>query len=79
MLKELLKDTKRSYVVDSSNRAEILEEIVGSLAMWMNDVWTVVYEHNVDFAQAHDCLLFVSATLERIDSIRMGCVQNNRR
>lgn len=74
MLKELSKDTKRSYVMDSSNRNELLDEIVASLASWMNDVWSVVYEHNVDFAQAHSCLLFVCATLERLDTIRMGYV-----
>ena len=74
MLKELSKDTKRSYVMDASNRAELLTEIVESVAAWMNDIWSVVYEHKVDFTKAHECLLFVSATLERLDTIRMGCV-----
>lgn len=74
MLRELSKDAKRAYVMDSSNRTDLLNEIVGSLASWMNDIWTVVYEHNVDFSLAHQSLLFVSATLERLESIRMVCV-----
>lgn len=74
MLKELNKDTKRSYVMDASNRVELLNEIVDSLAAWLNDIWAVAYEHNVDFTLAHNCLLFVSATLERLENIRMGYV-----
>lgn len=72
MLKELNKDTKRAYVVDTSNRIELLTEIAESLAVWMSDVWVVVYEHNVDFCLAHDCLLFVSSTLDRLENVRMG-------
>jgi hypothetical protein len=74
MLRELSKDVKRSYVMDVSNRFELLQEIVNSLVSWMNDIWSVVYEHHVEFALAHSCLLFVSATLDRLDNIRMGCV-----
>ncbi|GJE94358.1 hypothetical protein PsYK624_105270 [Phanerochaete sordida] len=73
MLTELNKDAKRSYVMDSSNRVELLNEIVDSLARWMSDIWVVVFEHRVDFKAAHGCLLFVSATLDRLENVRMGC------
>ncbi|EKM58938.1 uncharacterized protein PHACADRAFT_85922, partial [Phanerochaete carnosa HHB-10118-sp] len=73
MLKELNKDTKRAYVMDTSNLVELLNEIADSLAVWMSDVWVVVYEHNVDFDLAHDCLLFVSSTLDQLENVRMGC------
>lgn len=73
MLRELNKDTKRAYVMDSSNRVELLNEIVDSLAAWLSDVWAVVYEHRVNFSEAHSCLLFVSVTLDRLENVRMGC------
>lgn len=72
MLKELAKDAKRSCVTDQSLRVELLEEIVSSLAVWLPDIWRVAYEHNVNFVLVHDCLLFVSSTLDKLASIRMG-------
>ena len=72
MLRELSKDAKRSYVMDASNQFELLHEIVRSLASWLNDIWSAVYERHVDFALAHECLLFVSASLDRLDNVRIG-------
>ncbi|KAH9949186.1 hypothetical protein B0H21DRAFT_157497 [Amylocystis lapponica] len=73
LLEELHKDAKRSFVKERSNKSELLNEAVASLTNWLNDIWSVVYEHNVSFMHAHKCLLFVAGTLEHISSGRSGC------
>lgn len=75
MLDELSRDIKRAFVMEGpASRFELLTESVASLASWLGDIWTVSYEHQIDFKLAHDCLLFVDQTLERIANIRAGSV-----
>ncbi|KAJ7735114.1 hypothetical protein DFH07DRAFT_114984 [Mycena maculata] len=69
LLEELARDSKRAIVRERSNRDELLAEIVDSLVDWLNDIWTVVYDYNVHFEEAHACLLFVAETLNTLSSI----------
>ena len=70
LMDQLSKDSKESCVTDTSNRPGILDEITSSLTDWLNDIWSVVYEHSVNFSLAHECLLFVCDTLNRLDNVR---------
>ncbi|OCH93273.1 hypothetical protein OBBRIDRAFT_339305 [Obba rivulosa] len=70
LLDELHRDAKRSFIKDRSHRSDLLTETVDSLAEWLSDIWSVVYEHNVEFLHAHKCLLFAASTLEHIGSGR---------
>ena len=72
MLEELAKDIKRAFVTEGSSKVELLNESVSSLALWLNDIWSVVYEHKVDYVLAHECMLFVIHTLEKIANVRTG-------
>lgn len=76
MFNELAKDAKTSFIKERSNGKEILEEIIDSLVDWLNDIWTVVYEHNVNFSLAHSCLLFVAESLGQLSGRTAlgGCV-----
>ena len=69
LLDELHRDAKRSFVKDRSRRTELLEQTIESVTCWLNDIWRVVYEHNVDFMLAHKCLIF---TINAIDQIGHG-------
>ncbi|KAL6304142.1 hypothetical protein BKA93DRAFT_311157 [Sparassis latifolia] len=73
LMDELHRDAKRSFVRERSHKSEILSETVDSLTDWLNDIWSVVYEHNVDFMHAHKCLLFVASSLDHIGNGRSGC------
>ncbi|CCM04946.1 uncharacterized protein FIBRA_07143 [Fibroporia radiculosa] len=73
LLEELHKDAKRSFVKERSQHSELLDETVQTLIDWLNDIWSIVYEHHVDFLHAHKCLLFVAGTLDHIGSGRSGC------
>ncbi|OBZ65496.1 hypothetical protein A0H81_14617 [Grifola frondosa] len=73
LLDELHKDAKRSFVKERSHKHELLNETVESLTNWLSDIWSVVYEYNVDFIQAHRCLVFIVTTLDHISSARSGC------
>ncbi|RPD55127.1 hypothetical protein L226DRAFT_554852 [Lentinus tigrinus ALCF2SS1-7] len=73
LLDELHRDAKRSFVKERSHRSELLEQTVESVTSWLNDIWRVVYEHNVDFALAHECLLFTMNTLDQIGHGRASC------
>jgi hypothetical protein len=66
LLNELARDAKISFIKERSNREELLTEIVHSLMNWLNDIWSIVYEHNVNFALAHTCLLFTSDALVQL-------------
>ena len=68
LLDELAKDAKISFIKERSARSEILEEIIDSLLDWLNDIWSVVYEHNVNFSLAHSCLLFVAEALGQLSN-----------
>jgi hypothetical protein len=74
LLNELLRDAKRRSLKDRSNRDALLIEAVDSLAEWLTDIWSVVYEYRVDFSIAHACLLFTAEALNRITDIRGGYV-----
>ena len=76
MLDTLGKDIKRSFVTESTSRNELLHESVRSLTTWLSDIWVVVYEHQVDFELAHDCLLFVIEKLDQIANLRSGFVSS---
>ncbi|KAF8173810.1 hypothetical protein K438DRAFT_1850062 [Mycena galopus ATCC 62051] len=73
LLDELSRDSKRAIVRERSNRQELLPEIVDSMVNWLNDIWTVVYEYNVHFEEAHACLLLVAEVLNTLTgNPRMG-------
>ena len=76
LLDELAKDAKISFIKERSTRSEILEEIIDSLLDWLNDIWSVVYEHNVNFSLAHSCLIFVAEALGQLSGSTAlgGCV-----
>lgn len=74
LLDELRRDAKRAFVKERSNKGELLNETIDSLTDWLNEIWSVVYEHNVDFMHAHKCLLFVADTLDRIGNGWSGFV-----
>lgn len=74
LLDELAKDSKRSFIQHQSNRTELLREILDSLSQWLNDIWMVVYEHNVNFSEAHACLLYIGGVLDHLaDRCHGGC------
>lgn len=73
LLDELQRDAKRSFVKDRSHKKELLGEAIGSLTDWLNDIWSVVYEHNVNFIHAHKCLMFVAGILDHLASGRSSC------
>jgi hypothetical protein len=68
LLNEIARDTKRATIRERSNREELLEEIMGSILTWLNDIWTVVYEGKVFFREAHACLLFLAEVLSTLNS-----------
>ncbi|PPQ66597.1 hypothetical protein CVT24_006908 [Panaeolus cyanescens] len=59
LMDELARDAKLSFIKERSNRDELLTEIIHTLVTWLNDIWSVAYEHQVNFALAHTCLVFV--------------------
>lgn len=75
LLEDLAKDAKIAIVPERSHRDELLAEIVHSLLSWLNVIWSVVYEHNVQFVTAHRCLLFVAEALIQLSerSTLGGC------
>ncbi|ESK96694.1 hypothetical protein Moror_6711 [Moniliophthora roreri MCA 2997] len=66
MLVDIRRDAKRSAIHGTSNRNEILEEIVASLTQWLSEIWQAVYEHKTCFDQAHACLIYVWEVLEEL-------------
>ncbi|KAF8954252.1 hypothetical protein BDZ97DRAFT_492351 [Flammula alnicola] len=66
LLDELTRDAKISFIKERSNRDELLSEVVHSLVSWLNDIWSIVYEYNVNFLLAHTCLLFVADALAQL-------------
>ncbi|KAH9887674.1 hypothetical protein C8Q73DRAFT_839406 [Cubamyces lactineus] len=73
LLDELHRDAKRSFVRERSHRTELIEQTVESVTTWLNDIWRLVYEHNVDFTRAHRCLLFAVNVLDQIAHGRARC------
>lgn len=69
LLDELRRDSKRALIDSKSNRDELLDEAIQSLLCWLNDIWRVVYEHNVNFALAHACLIFAAGSLLELGSL----------
>lgn len=60
LMDELNRDAKSAFIKERSNRDELLFELIDSLTSWLNAIWSVAYEHNVNFVHAHSCLLFVA-------------------
>ncbi|KAI0751841.1 hypothetical protein C8Q80DRAFT_1159709 [Daedaleopsis nitida] len=73
LLDDLHRDAKRSFVRERSHRSDLLEQTVDSVTSWLNDIWRMVYEHNVNFMLAHRCLLFTVTTLDQIGHGRASC------
>ncbi|KAJ7499704.1 hypothetical protein FB451DRAFT_1206240 [Mycena latifolia] len=69
LLDELARDGKQAVVRERSNREELLTEIVASILSWLNAIWSVVYEYNVLFDEAHNCLLYVAEVLNMLNGI----------
>ncbi|KAI0337350.1 hypothetical protein BDW22DRAFT_1364240 [Trametopsis cervina] len=70
---ELKRDAKHTVIVDASNKPEILQQIVNSASDWFGDIWSTVYEHNVNYELAHECLTLVCHTITRLTEIRSCC------
>ncbi|KAF7331473.1 hypothetical protein MKEN_00026100 [Mycena kentingensis (nom. inval.)] len=72
LVDELKRDAKRSIVRERSRREEIMEEIVESIVSWLKKIWTVVYEYNVHFEEAHQCLIVLAETLKTLSTVPLG-------
>ena len=70
VMDELRRDAKRALVMGESRREELLAEAVQSVLQWLNDIWSVVYEHGVDFVLGHRCLIFTSEMLLELGNSR---------
>ena len=70
LLDELHRSNKRSFIRERSQATELLEQTVESVTCWLNDIWRLVYEHNVDFMLAHRCLIFTVNTLDQVGHTR---------
>lgn len=70
LLDELQRDGKRSFMKERTNLHEVLHEIFDSLTSWMGDIWSTAFEHRINFARVHDCLMFIANTLERVTTSR---------
>ncbi|KAH9853276.1 hypothetical protein C2E23DRAFT_729053 [Lenzites betulinus] len=73
LLDELHRDAKRSFVKERSHRTELIEQAVESVTSWLNSIWCLVYEHNVDFLLAHRALIFIVNVLDQIEHGRASC------
>ncbi|KAI0352481.1 hypothetical protein OH77DRAFT_1513254 [Trametes cingulata] len=73
LLDELHRDSKRAFVKERSRRTELIEQTVESVTTWLNDIWSLVYEHNVDFMLAHRCLHFIVNVLDQVAHGRASC------
>ncbi|GLB45926.1 hypothetical protein LshimejAT787_3900020 [Lyophyllum shimeji] len=60
LLDALNKDSKVTITKESSNREELLAEVVDSLTGWLSDIWSTVYEFREHYSLAHACLLFAA-------------------
>ncbi|KIK55750.1 hypothetical protein GYMLUDRAFT_248354 [Collybiopsis luxurians FD-317 M1] len=69
LLNDLRRDNKRSFLKDRSNRTEIHAEVIDTLACWIEQIWRVVYEHNVHFVKAHNALLYIANLILEIRDI----------
>ncbi|CAK5276280.1 unnamed protein product, partial [Mycena citricolor] len=67
LIDELVRDSKRAIVCERSHRDELLSEIVESIVGWLNGIWSVVYEYNVHFQEAHRCLVYLSEVLDALN------------
>jgi hypothetical protein len=63
----LTRETKLAIFGDKNNRDEVLSEIIVTLTDWLNDIWSTVYEHRLQYRRAHACLLFVAESLKHLD------------
>jgi hypothetical protein len=72
LLDELNRDAKRAFIKERSNKEELLHEAVESIVVWLNDVWSVAYEYNVDYSLVHRCLLLCADVLDQIGNTRGG-------
>lgn len=68
LLDGLQKDSKIS-IKDRSDQQELLEELFDSLTSWLNNIWSVVYEHHFGYLDAHRCLLFVADAMFKLDGV----------
>ncbi|KAH6890077.1 hypothetical protein BKA70DRAFT_875343 [Coprinopsis sp. MPI-PUGE-AT-0042] len=63
----LTRETKLAIFGDKNTRDEVLSEIIVTLTDWLNDIWSTVYEHRLQYRRAHTCLLFVAESLKHLD------------
>ncbi|KIK51217.1 hypothetical protein GYMLUDRAFT_252249 [Collybiopsis luxurians FD-317 M1] len=69
LLNDLRRDNTRFFLKDRSNRTEIHAEVIDTLACWIEQIWRVVYEHNVHFVKAHNALLYIANLILEIRDI----------
>ncbi|RDB20271.1 Bifunctional epoxide hydrolase 2 [Hypsizygus marmoreus] len=66
----LNRDSKISIIKERSNRDELLTEIMETMVEWLSDIWSVVYEYNENYLQAHACLMFTGEVLSSLSDIQ---------
>ncbi|THH00164.1 hypothetical protein EW145_g7128 [Phellinidium pouzarii] len=74
LLDELTKDAKIFVRHDWAKYEILLQEVVESVAEWLNDIWIIAYEFGLDFTRAHSCLLFSTGVLDHVQNLKgSGC------
>ncbi|KAI0059310.1 hypothetical protein BV25DRAFT_1918554 [Artomyces pyxidatus] len=73
LIAELDRDAKRSFVKERSVRDELLQEIMDTLTSFVNDIWSVVFEYQVNFDLAHRCLLVAADVIAKLAMPTGGC------
>lgn len=70
---ELAKEgSLRSMSVDTYGI--LLQEVVESVTDWLNDLWILAVEHQLDIPRVHSCLVFSFGILDHVQSItNKGC------
>ncbi|KIY68721.1 hypothetical protein CYLTODRAFT_373956 [Cylindrobasidium torrendii FP15055 ss-10] len=76
LLAELVRDAKTSSLRDHSNRDVLMTELLHSCSTWITNIWTVAYEHHVQFREAHASLLFIAEAVRKLeDDLKVGACQ----
>jgi sugar-specific transcriptional regulator TrmB len=72
-------DTSHTWAEGGTRREELLEEVVQSILEWLQVIWSVVYEYNAHFSEAHASLLYCTkAVLDLVESpTRCKCATSN--
>lgn len=64
-----IRDSKIGFTRERSRRDEILDEILSSIASYLQILWHVVYEDQLCFSEAHQSLLFIVQMIRRLNNV----------